>query len=112
MDRQERIVCTSAGTVGTGWLPPWPDLRDYTTDRPEIAEMLRGDPDRYQSATRHTSSPLEIPHIGQNADVLVRVSSGVHCPEGPGEGSRESGDLLLHNGLDGVRAVDLYGQHA
>ena len=41
MDRQERIVCTSAGTVGTGWLPPWPDLRDYTTDRPEIAGMVK-----------------------------------------------------------------------
>jgi len=26
-------------TVGTGWLPPLPDLRDYTVDHPEIAEM-------------------------------------------------------------------------
>jgi C1A family cysteine protease len=29
------------GTVGTGWLPPWPDLRDYTTDKPEIAAMAQ-----------------------------------------------------------------------
>jgi C1A family cysteine protease len=25
--------------VGTGWLPPMPDMRDYTTDTPEIAKM-------------------------------------------------------------------------
>jgi C1A family cysteine protease len=25
--------------VGTGWLPPLPDLRDYTTEHPKIAEM-------------------------------------------------------------------------
>lgn len=27
--------------VGTGWLPPLPDLRDYTAETPEIAEMTR-----------------------------------------------------------------------
>ncbi len=27
--------------VGTGWLPPLPDLRDYTYEEPEIAEMAR-----------------------------------------------------------------------
>ncbi|MGB8657073.1 MAG: C1 family peptidase [Candidatus Zixiibacteriota bacterium] len=26
--------------VGTGWLPPLPDLRDYTEEHPEIAPML------------------------------------------------------------------------
>lgn len=25
--------------VGTGWLPPMPDMRDYTTNTPEIAKM-------------------------------------------------------------------------
>jgi C1A family cysteine protease len=25
--------------LGTGWLPPLPDLRDYTEEKPEIAEM-------------------------------------------------------------------------
>lgn len=27
--------------VGTGWLPPLPDLRDYTEKHPEIAEMAK-----------------------------------------------------------------------
>lgn len=27
--------------VGTGWLPPLPDLRDYTEEHPEIAEMAK-----------------------------------------------------------------------
>lgn len=26
-------------TFGTGWLPPLPDLRDYTEERPDIADM-------------------------------------------------------------------------
>ena len=46
---------------------------NWVTDRRDIAKMLRGDPDRYQSATRHTSSPFELPHIGQNQDVRVGV---------------------------------------
>ena len=29
------------GTVGTGWLPPLPDLRDFTDAEPEIAEMVK-----------------------------------------------------------------------
>lgn len=28
-------------TVGTGWLPPLPDLRDYTEEHPDIAEMAK-----------------------------------------------------------------------
>ena len=28
-------------TVGTGWLPPLPDLRDFTDAEPEIAEMAK-----------------------------------------------------------------------
>jgi C1A family cysteine protease len=27
--------------VGTGWLSPWPDLRDYTTKKPEVAAMVK-----------------------------------------------------------------------
>src|SRR5450759_3562340 len=27
--------------LGTGWLPPLPDLRDYTTTKPEIAGMAK-----------------------------------------------------------------------
>ncbi|ASQ89625.1 cysteine protease [Prosthecochloris sp. GSB1] len=30
-----------AWSLGTGWLPPMPDLRDYTTETPEIAEMAK-----------------------------------------------------------------------
>jgi hypothetical protein len=28
-------------TVGTGWLPPMPDLRDYTVSKPEISGMAK-----------------------------------------------------------------------
>jgi C1A family cysteine protease len=28
-------------TVGTGWLPPYPDRRDYTTRHPEVAELTK-----------------------------------------------------------------------
>lgn len=28
-------------SLGTGWLPPMPDLRDYTVETPEIAEMVK-----------------------------------------------------------------------
>ena len=28
-------------TFGTGWLPPLPDLRDYTEEHPDIAEMTK-----------------------------------------------------------------------
>lgn len=34
------VVLPEVGrTVGTGWLPPRPDLRDFTEAKPEIAEM-------------------------------------------------------------------------
>ncbi len=31
----------SGEVVGTGWLPPLPDLRDYTPERPEITKMSK-----------------------------------------------------------------------
>jgi C1A family cysteine protease len=31
----------SSAPVGTGWLPPLPDLRDYTEDKPEIAALAK-----------------------------------------------------------------------
>ncbi len=34
-------VPAERGTLGTGWLPPLPDLRDYTEDKPVIAEMAK-----------------------------------------------------------------------
>lgn len=27
--------------VGTGWLPPYPDLRDYTVEHPKVAPMIK-----------------------------------------------------------------------
>ncbi len=34
-------VPTPQAGIGTGWLPPVPDLRDYTVEHPEIAEMSK-----------------------------------------------------------------------
>jgi len=31
----------SGETVATGWLPPLPDLRDYTDENPELKEMIK-----------------------------------------------------------------------
>ena len=31
----------AAGPLGTGWLPPMPDLRDYTEAQPKIAAMSK-----------------------------------------------------------------------
>ncbi len=36
---KEVLLPETGQIVGTGWLPPMPDMRDYTTDTPEIAAM-------------------------------------------------------------------------
>jgi hypothetical protein len=33
------VLKDSNEIVGTGWLPPYPDLRDYTNDQKEIREF-------------------------------------------------------------------------
>lgn len=36
----EKVAIPETGeTFGTGWLPPLPDLRDYTVEHPDIADM-------------------------------------------------------------------------
>jgi len=61
-------LCGSGETVGTGWLPPLPDLRDYTDADPRIAEMTaklgmaRGGRKKAQPASvdlRKWCSPVE-----------------------------------------------------
>lgn len=38
----KKILTPETGEIfGTGWLPPLPDLRDYTEEEPEIAEMAK-----------------------------------------------------------------------
>ncbi|MEO0293784.1 MAG: C1 family peptidase [candidate division WOR-3 bacterium] len=38
----KKVIIPERGEiVGTGWLPPLPDLRDYTEEHPEIAEMTK-----------------------------------------------------------------------
>jgi C1A family cysteine protease len=38
----KRVTIPDTGeTVGTGWLPPLPDLRDYTEEHPQIAVMAK-----------------------------------------------------------------------
>jgi C1A family cysteine protease len=38
---REVEIAETQETVGTGWIPPLPDLRDYTEKEPEIAEMAK-----------------------------------------------------------------------
>ena len=49
-------IAETRETVGTGWLPDPPDLRDFTMDRPEIASVLEGSPRLMKTAT--TREPL------------------------------------------------------
>lgn len=35
------VTLPGATAVGTGWLPPLPDLRDFTEDQPEIAALAK-----------------------------------------------------------------------
>lgn len=37
----KKVLLSGGQTVGTGWLPPRPDLRDYTTDQKEIKTISR-----------------------------------------------------------------------
>jgi C1A family cysteine protease len=37
----KKVLLSSGRTVGTGWLPPRPDLRDYTTDQKEIKAISK-----------------------------------------------------------------------
>ena len=38
---REIEISETGEKVGTGWLPPFPDLRDYTVTHPEIEEMTK-----------------------------------------------------------------------
>lgn len=40
MSRKVEMPETKA-TVGTGWLPPFPDLRDYTEEHPEVTKIVK-----------------------------------------------------------------------
>jgi len=40
MYNQVRVTETKE-TMGTGWLPPLPDLRDYTEEHPDVAKMAK-----------------------------------------------------------------------
>jgi len=43
-------------TVGTGWLPPMPDLRDYSVEHPDIKDMTK----RLGLAVRKLSLPATV----------------------------------------------------
>lgn len=47
------------GTFGTGWLPPLPDLRDYTVEHPAIAAMT-GKLGLAKTATKPSSIPDKV----------------------------------------------------
>ncbi len=38
---QNKVVSETGQSRGTGWLPPLPDLRDYTQEHPEIRKMAK-----------------------------------------------------------------------
>jgi C1A family cysteine protease len=57
-------VLADGSTVGTGWLPPMPDLRDYTATTPEIAEL---------------SAKLHIPHAPKAPKAAAAVDLRQWC---------------------------------
>ena len=38
---ENKVVSETGQSMGTGWLPPLPDLRDYTQEHPEIRKMAK-----------------------------------------------------------------------
>ncbi len=37
----EKVILPSEEEVGTGWIPPMPDLRDYTPETKEVAQIVK-----------------------------------------------------------------------
>jgi C1A family cysteine protease len=53
----QKVVLDTGQTVGTGWLPPLPDLRDYTIETPTIAKMA----DKQKISTTAIKSATKAP---------------------------------------------------
>jgi len=63
-------------TFGTGWLPPLPDLRDYTEATPKIAEMVNKIDIARAAATVKKQDQAKDPEVVKKAD-LVKAMEGL-----------------------------------
>ncbi len=75
-----------------------PDLvRDNKPRDPQhIAKMLMEDPDKYQTAVRHTQCEYEIPHISQSEEVKIGVMGD------PTAATAEMGRELFEEAVEGL----------
>lgn len=77
------------------WAPQ--EVRDEVVlDDPEVAEMLREDPDFYQEQRVKSDSPYEIPHTRQKEEVKVGVMGF------PEQASREMGEKICEESVSGI----------
>ena len=70
--------------VGTGWLPPLPDFRDYTGESPAIAEMAK---------------LLKIPHPGKSKSPSIPASVDLRQYCSPVENQENLGSCSAHAGM-------------
>jgi C1A family cysteine protease len=90
-------------TYGTGWLPDWPDFRDYTPDTPEVQALL----EPLGVAKAHVKAPARLPaHVdlrGYFSPVENQGALGA-CTAHAGVGVLEYNERRAHgNHLDASR---------
>ncbi|WP_137940139.1 C1 family peptidase [Chitinivorax sp. B] len=97
-DAYRDVVLSGAGqTVGTGWLPPLPDMRDYTEQRAEIAPMAK---------------KLGVPKDAKSLTALpVKVDWRAYCS--PIEDQKNLGSCTAHAAMGVVEYFErrAYGKH-
>jgi C1A family cysteine protease len=84
--------------LGTGWLPPLPDLRDYTEEKPEIAEM---------------ATKLGVLEEGKPLKALPAASVDLRSHCSPIENQRNLGSCTAHAAIGIVEYFErrAYGRH-
>ncbi|MFO7947831.1 MAG: creatininase family protein [Armatimonadota bacterium] len=70
------------------WAPDEVLKGEITTDRPEILEMMRDDPDAYQVSHKNVDVEEVVPRVGQHPDIEVGVMGD------PGKASAQMGEKL------------------
>jgi C1A family cysteine protease len=78
--------------VGTGWLPPMPDLRDYTEASPEIAEMAK------KLGVAEKLGPAKAPGAakGKKAAATLPVTVDLRSSCSPIENQQNLGSCTAH----------------
>jgi C1A family cysteine protease len=89
----ESVTMPETGeTVGTGWLPPLPDLRDYTHASPEVAEMV----EKLGLAKKSASAKKSGPSKSRKAPVKLPAAVDLRASCSPIEDQKNLGACTAH----------------